>query len=522
MPEKIRKPVVLIVLDGWGVAPEGLGNAIRKAHTPALDRLVRNYPTFTLRASGEEVGLSWGEMGNSEVGHLTIGAGRVVFQTLPRINRAIEDGSFFENQAFLDACAQVRTAKGTLHLVGLLSPGGVHSHAGHLYALLELAKKQKVKKIAIHAILDGRDATYNATPTFLKDLDEQIKKMGIGFLASMVGRYYAMDRDNRWDRTAKAFVAMASARGDRVEDPYAALEQSYASKIYDENFKAVVIGDGARCEPNDAVILWNFREDRMRQLAKAFALPTFEKFDRQGFVPPRIVVTMTQYESNVPVVVAFPPEAPETCLAREIADGGFTQLHIAETEKYAHITLFINALREEPYPLEDRMIIPSAQVASYNERPEMAAKAIGKTAVDAIMKSAYDCIMMNFANADMVGHTGDITATIKGIETVDEQIGLITTAVLAHDGAVIITADHGNAEEMLNLQTSIIDKEHSTNPVPCVIVAKQFTIDNAEIDAVAGDLSLLPPRGTLSDIAPTVLKILGRPIPESMTGAPLI
>ncbi len=522
MGETVKKPTVLIILDGWGVAPEGEGNAIRKARTPVIDRLIRNYPTFTLRAAGDEVGLSWGEMGNSEVGHLTIGAGRVVYQTLPRINKTIQDGSFFENEAFVQASEVVKKNKSTLHLVGMVSSSGVHSHSQHLYALLELAQRAKIKDVAIHAILDGRDATYNSAAVFIKELEEQIKEIGVGRIASVAGRYWTMDRDNRWDRTSKGFEVFALAKGERVESPMAAIEASYAAQIYDEEFKPVVVGEGAPVKTNDAVIFFNFREDRMRQIAKAVALPTFEKFDRGAYVAPELVVTMTQYERDLPVTVAFPPQAPETCLAREISDAGISQLHVAETEKYAHITFFLNAYREEPYPLEERIIIPSPHVASYEDAPEMSAKLIGKTVLDTLLKGKAECIMVNFANADMVGHTGNMKATVRAVEVIDEQIGLIVAGALAHGGTVVITADHGNAEELLNLQTKILDKEHSTNPVPCIIVNKEYEAKNAEIEAVGGDLSLLQPRGTLSDIAPTILKIMGRPIPESMTGAPLI
>lgn len=522
MTESVKKPTVLIILDGYGVAPEGEGNAIRRARTPVMDRLIRNYPTFTLRAAGDEVGLSWGEMGNSEVGHLTIGAGRVVYQTLPRINKAIQDGVFFENHAFIAACETVKKNDSTLHLVGMISTTGVHSHSQHLYALLELAHRLKVKNVAVHCILDGRDATYNSGEIFMQELLDQMKQIGVGRIASIAGRYWTMDRDNRWDRTGKGFDVFALAKGDRVDDPLEAIQASYASQVYDEEFKPVVVGGGASVMQRDAVIFFNFREDRMRQITKAVSLPTFEKYDRGTYVPPEIVITMTQYERDLPVSVAFPPEIPETCLAKEIADAGFSQLHVAETEKYAHVTFFLNGKREEPFPLEERIIVPSLHVASYEEAPEMAAKQIGKTVLDALLKNTADCIMVNFANADMVAHTGNMKATIKAVEVIDEHIGLIVAGALTNGGTVIITADHGNAEELLNLQTKILDKEHSTNPVPCIIVNRDLESKNDEIEAVGGDLSLLQPRGTLSDVAPTMLKIMGRPIPETMTGAPLI
>ena len=525
--EKQPKPVVLMVIDGFGVAPTTDGNAITSAKMPVYNKLIRTYPAMTLRSSGDEVGLSWGEMGNSEVGHLTIGAGRVFYQTLPRINKSIESGDFFKNDAFLKAIKQVKKEGSTLHLIGLVSLGGVHSHQDHLYKLLELAKKEKVKNVAVHAILDGRDTIYNVGIKFIEVLEKTIKEFGVGFIASISGRYFAMDRDNRWDRTAKAYQAMVAGQGNQSEDAIKSVQSSYDKKVYDEEFEpTVIVKEGkpvATIGGRDAVIFFNFREDRMRQITKAFALPTFDKFDRGTFLQDALFVTMTEYEKDLHVTVAFPPEIISTCLAKIVANEKLKQFHIAETEKYAHVTFFFNGMTEEAFPGEDREIIPSPKVASYDKKPEMSARAVADRVVKEILAQKYDLIILNFANPDMVAHTGDLKATIAALETIDEQMGKIVDATLSKNGVVIITADHGNAEELVNLQTGAIDKEHSTNPVPCLIIGAEFAGQaGPQIEAVGGDLSLLPPVGTLSDVAPTVLKILGLKKPKEMTGVPLI
>lgn len=522
------KPVVLMILDGWGIAPDSDGNAITRAELPIFNRLIRTYPTFPLRASGDEVGLSWGEMGNSEVGHLTIGAGRVFYQSLPRINHAISDGNFFKNKALLAACAHAKKNKSTLHLVGLVSPGGVHSHQDHLYTLLEMAKKEGVKEVAIQAILDGRDTKLDAGVDFIKKLQDKIKEIGVGTIASLSGRYYAMDRDNRWDRTAKAYVAMVNGEGEKSDDPLAATKESYKKKIFDEEFEPTVIVDKnnqsvAPIKDKDAVIFFNFREDRMRQITKAFVLPDFDKFERKTFFKNVFYATMTEYEKNLPVEVAFPSEIIATCLAKVMSDGGLKQLHIAETEKYAHVTLFLNGMKEENFTGEEREIIPSPKVASYDQKPEMSAEAISARVIKEIMADKHDVIILNFANPDMVSHTGDMKATVKANEVVDHEIGKILEAVLLKNGAAVITADHGNAEEVVNVQTGAKDKEHSTNPVPMIVVGKEWEGKiTPELEAVGWDLSLVPPVGALADIAPTVLKILGLKKPKEMTGTSLI
>lgn len=536
---KQLKPVVLIILDGFGVAPPGDGNAIGRAKMPVYNRLIRTYPAMTLRASGDEVGLSWGEMGNSEVGHLTIGAGRVFYQTLPRINKSIESGEFFKNAAVRSAIKQVKKEDSTLHLVGLVSPGGVHSHQDHLYALLELAKKEKIKRVAVHMILDGRDTIRDTGAQFLEALQKKMKAVGVGVVASVSGRYFAMDRDNRWERTEKAYRVIAGIRNQEstagagqagimeAGDPLAAIKTSYKKKVYDEEFEpTVIVKDGKLVAPisgRDAVIFFNFREDRMRQLAKACALPDFDKFNRGTFLKEVLFVSMTEYEKNLPLIAAFPPEVITTCLAKVIADAKLKQFHIAETEKYAHITFFLNGMIEESFSGEDREIIPSAKVASYDKKPEMAAKAIAERVVKEIFTEKYAYIAINFANPDMVGHTGDLGATVEALQTMDEQMGKIVEAALSKGGTVVITADHGNAEELKNLQTGKMDKEHSTNPVPCIIVGTQYEGQaGPQMEAVGGDLSLIAPVGTLSDIAPTVLKLMGLKKAKEMTGVPLV
>ncbi|MEK7105405.1 MAG: 2,3-bisphosphoglycerate-independent phosphoglycerate mutase [Patescibacteria group bacterium] len=521
------RPAVLIILDGWGVAPDSDGNAIRRAKTPILDDLVRRYPAMTVRSSGEEVGLSWGEMGNSEVGHLAIGAGRVYYQMLPRIDHAIQQESFFTNTAFLDAIQHVKKNGNKLHFIGLVSGGRVHAMDTHLHALLDLAKKQKVKDVFVHAILDGRDTLYNAGHDFISTLIEKMKKVKLGKIASLSGRFYAMDRDNRWDRIEQAYNAMALGTAPQTtENPLEALKASYAKEVYDEQFVPTVITEGGtpvtKIEKGDAVIFFNFRPDRSRELTKAFVMPEFEKFSRT-YVEDLFFVTMAEYEAGLPVEIAFPPQVIDHTIAEVLSGEKMRQLHVAETEKYAHVTFFLNGTQETPFPGEDRVIIPSPRVSSYDEAPEMSAYEITDRVLKEIRKGAYDFIALNFANGDMVGHTGNMEATIKAVEVVDECIGKIVSATIDAGGAVFITADHGNAEEVKNLQTNDIDKEHSTNPVPFLIVSAAFEGQSSPAgEAPGGDLSLLSPVGMLADVAPTILKVLGIEQPPEMTGTPLI
>lgn len=525
MPD-IKKPTVLMILDGFGVAPASDGNPIMSANMPNFNKYIRMYPTMTLKASGEEVGLSWGEMGNSEVGHLAIGAGRVYYQLFPRINRDILAGEFFQKKELLDAVDHVKKFKSKLHLIGQISPGGIHAMDEHCYALLEFAKKQGIEEVFVQAIVDGRDTIYNAGIDFITNLQNKIKEMGVGKIASMSGRYFAMDRDNRWDRVEKAYNAIVLGQGDVATDPIEALKASYQKEVYDEQFVPTVITENgkpiATVGENDAVIFFNFRPDRMRELTKAFVMPTFDSFARTH-VENLLVVTMAEYESGLPVEVVYPPEKIEQCLAQVFSDRGMTQLHIAETEKYAHVTFFLNGTREDPFSGEDRQIVPSPKVASYDLAPEMSAREVTDRVVKAIQSNAYDFIAMNFANPDMVAHTGDMPATKKAVECIDECLGKIVEATLSRDGFVFITADHGNAEELKNLRTGEMDKEHATNPVPFLIIGKQFEGQPSIAGEVPdGDLSLMSPVGMLADVAPTILAVLGIPQPELMTGQPLV
>jgi len=476
MPIKNRT-VVLMILDGWGIAPSSRGNAVAIALTPNFNSLIDNYPTMVLQASGEAVGLPWGEMGNSEVGHLNLGAGRIVYQDLPRITKSIADGKFFENSAFLKAIEHVKKNKSKLHLLGLVSAGGVHSSIDHLYALLELAKKKKVSDIYVQAILDGRDTPRQSATNFVEKLQNKISELKVGKIATLCGRYYAMDRDNRWDREEKAYLALTEGQADyQAKDPLQAIENSYKREVYDEEFIPTVIKENdkpiAKVEDNDAVIFFNFRSDRTRQLTKAFTLPGFEKFNRPKYLKNLLFVTMTEYDKDIPVLVAFPPEYVECPLAKVISDAGLKQLHIAETEKYAHVTYFFNGGREEPFLGQENILVPSPSVSTYDQKPGMSARELTEHLLKAIAVGKYDFIVVNYANADMVSHTGNVQASIKAVETVDECVGKVVKAVLENNGVLFITADHGNAEEILNLQTGVMDKEHSVNPVPFIAVGE--------------------------------------------------
>ncbi len=520
------KPVVLMVIDGWGVAPAASGNAIAEAKKSVFDRLVMRYPAMTLSASSNEVGLNWGEMGNSEVGHLNIGAGRVYYQNLPRINNLIANGSFEANPVFNEAFDYVKKNKSRLHFIGLVSEGGVHSHEDHLFKLLEMAAKEGLKDIFVHAILDGRDALFNSGKDFIGKTEAVLKRLRVGRIATLSGRYYAMDRDNRWDRIEKAYRAICEGIGEEAGNALDAIEAGYAKKMYDEEFMPTVIKENGRplavVGPKDAIIFFNFREDRARELTKAFVLPDFDKFARV-YQPEIFFVTLTEYEKGLPVHEALTPDLITECLAKVVSDAGLKQLHIAETEKYAHVTFFMNGQREEAFPLEDRLLVPSPRVPSYDKKPEMSEGEVTDKTVAAIQDNTYDLIIMNYAAPDMVAHTGDLGATIRACEFTDTCIGRVVEAALARGGVVCITADHGNAEEMKNLQTGGMDKAHSTNPVPFIIVGKQFEGMNMGLpEGVGADLTVVPPVGVLGDVAPTVLKIMGLPQPDEMAGRALI
>ncbi len=520
------RPVVLIVLDGWGIAPPSRANAISLAKTPNMDSYLTNYPAMSIQAAGEAVGLSWGEVGNSEVGHLSLGSGRVLYQSLPRISKSIADGTFFQNKEFLELYKTVKKNGTALHIIGLVSSGGVHSFNEHLYALLELAEQQKMEKVFIHCFLDGRDTPLNSGLTFVSKLQDVLKKLGIGKIATLAGRFYAMDRDNRWDRTEKAYRAMVQGVADVMsDDPQKAIQESYDKGVYDEQLVPTVITDHgkpvATISNGDGVVFFNFRADRARQLTKAFVLPGFNKFERV-YMQDLHFLAMTEYEKDLPVPVAFPPEAVTMPLAKVISDAGLAQLHIAETEKYAHVTYFFNGGQEKKYPGEEHILIPSVKSASYDQKPAMSAREITARLISEIRESKYDFIVVNFANADMVGHTGNLQATIEAVQVLDECIGQIVDTALAYDGAVLITADHGNAESLFNLQTGAVDKMHSNNPVPFIIIGKPWQGKNVSYGIRGHDLSMASSAGILPDITATILKIMGLKKPDEIIGISLL
>ena len=521
-----HKPVVLIVIDGFGIAPPGEGNAVAEAQMPFFQKLVQSYPAMPVQASGAAVGLVWGKMGNSEVGHITIGAGRVFYQSLPRIDVSVETGEIYSNPVLKNAVAKAKENNGKLHLLGLVSPGGVHAAQAHLAALLDFCAREKFTQVFVHAFLDGRDAIYNSAAGLIKELESKMAELHVGRIASLSGRYYAMDRDNRWDRVQLAYEAIALGKGPAAESADAAIQASYAAGIYDEQFVPTAITESgkpvATVESGDSVIFFNFRPDRARELTKAFVLPAFDKFPR-SYIKNLFFATFTEFEKDLPVEILFPPQLINHCLAEIVSEAGLRQLHIAETEKYAHVTFFLNGMHEVEFPGEDRVIIPSPRVSSYDQQPEMSVYQIADRVEKEIAANTYDFIAMNIANPDMVGHTGDEAATIKACEAVDAALNRIVSAVLAVGGAVVITADHGNAEEVKNLMTGEIDKEHSTNPVPCVIVAKELEgIKAPGGDVIGGDLSMTQPVGMLADVAPTICKLLDIPAAPEMSGAPLI
>jgi len=494
------RPVVLCVLDGWGLAPDSPSNAVTRANTPRLRALAETYPHATLRASGRDVGLPDGVMGNSEVGHLTMGAGFVQYQELVRINDAIEDGSFFENPALRAACAAA-CGKGTLHLMGLISTGGVHADMKHLAALAELARREKVENVVLHAFLDGRDMPPRSALELLPLVPARI--------ATVHGRYYAMDRDKRWDRVERSYRAIVDAEGPRVATVDEALRACYAEpECRDELLEPHVVGEGAPMRAGDAVVFFNFRPDRARELTWALMQPDFDGFKRSRVVKDLTFVTLTDYKVDLPSVrVAFPSQEL-TPMAQILADRGLRQFHTAETEKYAHVTYFFNGGREQPFEREDRELVPSAKVATYDQKPEMSAAGVAAGVVKAVRGGTYDFAIVNLANPDMVGHTGDFSAALKAMAATDEAVGQIVDATLAAGGCVLLTADHGNAEEMA-FPNGEPNTQHSTNPVPVIFIAKD-----------AGRFALHD--GGLVDVAPTLLGLLGLPVPARMTGRSLL
>ena len=501
-----NKPLLLMILDGFGIAPKE-GNAIAAANKPNLDRLFSSNPITQIGASGLDVGLPDGQMGNSEVGHTNIGAGRIVYQELTRITKAIEDGPFFENEAFLSAVENAKKNGSALHLIGLLSDGGVHSHITHLYGLLELARRHGLTKVYVHALLDGRDVPPASGKDFVAACAEKMKEIGVGEIATVMGRYYAMDRDNRWERVEKAYSAMVYREGVQAADPVQAVADSYANDVTDEFVVPVVCEKGAPIQANDSVIFYNFRPDRAREITRTFVDPDFSGFERKNGFFPLTYVCMTQYDATMPnVQVAFKPESLENTFGEYISQKGLKQLRIAETEKYAHVTFFFNGGVEKQYDGEDRILVKSPKVATYDLQPEMSAYEVTDKLVAAIGSGKYDAIILNFANCDMVGHTGVFEAAVKAVEAVDTCVGRVTDAVAAQGGVTLITADHGNADRMVDDDGSPFTA-HTTNPVPFCVVGYDCKLREG---------------GRLADIAPTMLQILGLPQPAEMTGKSLI
>jgi len=518
------QPVILIILDGFGVAPIGNGNAVTLARLPNLNQLVNGYPSTTIQASGESVGLSWGEAGNSEVGHLNLGGGRIVWQSLPRITQAIMDNSFFNNQAFLQAIEHVKKNKSDLHLIGLVSSGIIHSSLSHLHALLELAKQKGVNNVYIHAFLDGRDSPRDSSSGFISDLMARMKDLKVGKIASLSGRFYAMDRNNHWERIERTYLAIVNGFTEQeFDDPLKAIESSYQRKVYDEEFVPVIIKEEHEQKPrvikdNDAVIFFNFRPDRARQLTEALVSDKFTGFKREK-LKNLFLATFTEYEKNLPVKIAFPSENIINPLAEVVSAGGLGQLHIAETEKYAHVTFFFNGRRENPFLNEKRVLIPSPRVASYAQIPEMSASQITNQILWALGSHEHKLVIVNFANPDMVGHTGNLSATIKALEFLDGLIGKIIGLALKENWVSIITADHGNCEQMINIRSGEINKEHTTSPVPLIIIKKG--VNDSSFSSGVAHLDSVVPSGVLADVAPTILKIMGMSQPIEMKGISL-
>jgi 2,3-bisphosphoglycerate-independent phosphoglycerate mutase len=498
------KPVLLLILDGWGHREERENNAIALARAPNWRRLLAEYPHTLVQTHGRHVGLPDDQMGNSEVGHMNIGAGRIVYQDLTRIDAAIEDGSFFQNEALLGVCAAAANA--TLHVFGLLSPGGVHSHENHIFALLDLAADQGVQRIAVHAFLDGRDTPPQSARASLEKLQAKCAALPHAFVATVSGRYYAMDRDKRWERVKLAYDAIASADGLRAADVLAALEAAYARGENDEFVKPTVIGAYTGIADGDAVIYMNFRADRARQLSQAFVDPVFAGFPPARKIQLSAFVTLTQYSADLPVTaVAYAAQSLHNSLGEYLAGLGLQQLRIAETEKYAHVTFFFSGGREQPYAGEDRILVPSPKVATYDLQPEMSCPEVTDRLVAAIQSKKYDFIVCNIANADMVGHSGKLDAAIKAVEAVDVALGRLTAAIVQAGGEMLISADHGNLEQM-RAHDGQPHTQHTVGPVPLVYVGRKATLSP----------------GALRDLAPTVLALMALPQPVEMTGRSLI
>ena len=506
-----KKPVMLMILDGFGIAPSSEGNAVALANKPNFDRLMKEYPHTNLQASGMAVGLPEGQMGNSEVGHLNIGAGRIVYQELTRITKSISDKDFFENEALLKAMNNAKENNTALHLLGLLSDGGVHSHIDHLRGLLEFAKKEGLQKVYVHAFMDGRDVAPSSGKEFILKTEEMMKEIGVGEIATISGRYYAMDRDNRWERVELAYNAMVLGQGETATSAIEAIDKSYHDNKTDEFVLPCVITENnapkATIKSGDSVVFFNFRPDRAREITRAINDKTFDGFKRETLN--LTFVTMTQYDKTLEgVEIAFKPQTLVNTLGEYVSSKGLNQLRIAETEKYAHVTFFFNGGVEKENEGEDRALVASPKVATYDLKPEMSAYEVTDELINRLDSDKYDMIILNYANPDMVGHTGVVDAAVKAIETVDECLGRVVDKVLEKDGTVFITADHGNAETMIDYSTGNPFTAHTTNVVPLLWVSNN---KNGEIK-----------EGKLADIAPTMLNVLGLEVPSEMTGECLI
>ena len=499
-----NEKVALIILDGYGIGEPNAGNAIYTAKTPVMDGLLQRWPHTKLSASGLDVGLPDGQMGNSEVGHTNIGSGRVVFQDLPRITKAIEDGTFFENPVYGAALDNAVNGK-ALHILGLLSDGGVHSHIRHIFAMVKMAHDRGIQRVYLHCFLDGRDVSPTSGADFVAEAQKKCAELGVGKIATVMGRYYAMDRDKRWDRLERAYDAMVYGEGIQNPDPVAAIRESYQNGVTDEFVEPVVCDKEGTISDNDAIIFFNYRPDRAREITRAFVDPAFDGFQREYF--PVTYVCNTEYDATMPnVLVAFPRITIHNGLGEYLSKLGLTQLRIAETEKYAHVTFFFNGGVEAPYPGEDRVLVASPKVATYDLQPEMSAYEVTEKCVERIESGAYDVIILNFANCDMVGHTGNYDAAVKAVETVDECVGRVVDATLKMGGIAMITADHGNAEQMLQSDGVSPMTAHTTNPVPFILCGAGNELRE----------------GRLADIAPTILDVMGLEKPEEMDGQSLI
>ncbi|MCX6673200.1 MAG: 2,3-bisphosphoglycerate-independent phosphoglycerate mutase [Methanothrix sp.] len=500
------KPLAIIIMDGFGISPIVEGNAIAKAHKPNLERFWKNYPTTTLAASGLAVGLPRGQMGNSEVGHLNIGGGRIVYQDYTRISLAVEQGAIAENEVLLRTMEKAKGAR--LHLIGLLSDGGVHSHNAHLYALLQMAAKIGLENVYVHAVLDGRDVPPRSALGYLQELEEKFQQIGTGKVATLSGRYFAMDRDKRWERVEKAYRCLTNGEGLRAATAREAVENGYRRGENDEFLQPTVVDEKGLVQDGDSIIFFNFRPDRAREITRAFVDKDFQGF---ALKPMRVFYTcMTQYDATLNVPIAFPAQNLDDTLGEVIGRAGLRQLRIAETEKYAHVTYFFDGGKEEPNPGEDRALIPSPKVATYDLMPEMSAFQVRDEVIGRIDCGKYDLIVLNFANPDMVGHTGIFEAAVKAVEVVDGCVGAVVDEILRKDGTVLLTADHGNAEKMIDLTTGQPHTAHTTNPVPFTLI-----INDGQTYSLRED-------GILADIAPTVLQLLHIPQPKAMDGKSLI